>query len=242
MNSPQGESMKLVSQVAVVTGASSGIGEATAKALANAEVRVGLAARRSSELQRVAEDIEAKGGHALILPTDLRQQDQISAMLEKTVDAFGRLDILVNNAGVFQWEPISNADIDQWQKEIEVNLLAAMYASRFAVDIMLKQGSGHIVTVSSLAGRYPGPGWPGYSASKAGANHFTTSILYDLMKQDIRVTLIEPGEVDTPMQPDEERGLGKFLHPEDVADAILFAVSRPRHVGVSNIQLIPISK
>jgi len=234
--------INLKGKTAIITGSSSGIGESTAKALALAGVKVSLSARRHSELARVSKEIENQGGTALILPTNLRQRDQISAMVDKTVETFGKLDILINNAGYGHWEPIASADIDAWKNEIELNLLGAMFATRFAVDVMLKQGSGHIINVSSLAGRFPGPGWPGYSASKWGLTGFSTSIANDLPQQGIRVTLIESGAVDTPMQDDEDRGVGKFLNPEDITQSILFALTQPPHVCISSIQLFSTSK
>ena len=229
----------LEGKIAIVTGASSGIGETTAKALAQEGVKVGLSARREKELERVAAEIEQQGGTALVLPTDLRQRDQISAMVDRTVATFGTLDILINNAGFGHWEPIANADIDAWQNEIELNLQGVMYTTRYAVDIMLKQSSGHIINVSSLAGRNPGPGWPGYSASKWGLTGFSLSIGRDLSKKGIRVTLIEPGEVDTPMQDEEDRAKGHFLAPEDIANAILYALTQPSNVCIMSIQLHP---
>lgn len=232
---------KLNGKIAIVTGASSGIGEFTAKALAQAGVKVGLSARRSSELERVSADIEAQGGTSLVLPTDLRERDQIATMIERTTKTFGGLDILINNAGFGHWEPIVSADIDAWQNEIELNLQGAMFATRFAVDVMIEQGSGHIVNVSSLAGRNPGPGWPGYSASKWGLTGFSLSIARDLPKKGIRVTLIEPGAVDTPMQDEEYQGTEDFLKPEDVTQSILYALNQPPHVCISSIQLFSAS-
>ena len=129
---------KLNGKIAIVTGASSGIGESTAKALAQAGVKVGLSARRSSELERVSAEIEAQGGTSLVLPTDLRERDQVATMIERTVETFGGLDILINNAGFGHWEPIASADIDAWENEIGLNLLGAMFATRFAVEVMIE--------------------------------------------------------------------------------------------------------
>lgn len=230
--------MILTDRIALVTGASSGIGKATAKALADVGVLVGLASRRTEELEMLADDIKAMGGRVVVIPTDLRNEDQIASMVATTLQTFGGLDILVNNAGVGHWKPVADADPDEWRRELEVNLLGLMNVTRIATKAMLKQGSGHIVNVSSLSGRYAGPGWPGYSASKFGVNGFTESILYDLRENGIRVTLIEPGAVDAPMQSDADRESGRFLNPEDVADAIIYAVSRPEHVCISDIQLL----
>ena len=233
--------MDLTNRVAVVTGASSGIGRATAKALAVEGVRVGLAARTEAKLETLAAEIEAEGGEAIILPTDVRDRDQIAVMLATTQAAFGRLDILINSAGVGHWQAIADADAAEWQREIEVNLLGLMYATRIAVATMLEQGSGHIVNVSSLSGRYPGPGGPGYTTSKWGVSGFTESIRRDpdLRQRGIRVTLIETGRVNTPMQPDEDRESMRMLEPEDVAEAIIYALSRPEHVSVWSFQLVP---
>lgn len=234
--------INLTDRIALVTGASSGIGKAAAKALAEAGVLVGIAARSIEKLELLAADIKAMGGKAVVIPTDLRNEDQIAAMVTTTLETLGGLDILVNNAGVFYWKSVGEADPDEWRKEIEVNLLGLMNVTRIATKAMLKQGSRHIVNVSSLSGRHAGPGWPSYTASKFGVNGFTESILYDLRKKGIRVTLIEPGEVDTPMQSDEDRKTGGFLNPEDIADAIIYAVSRPKHVIISDIQILSTGK
>lgn len=233
------ETETLDQKAGIVIGASSGIGEATARALADEGVRVALAARNESKLDELADEIESNAREALVIPTDIRNQNELESLFEKTYEKFGSLDILVNSAGVIHWEPVAQTDPDELKREIEVNLLGLMNSSRLASRLMIEQGSGHIVNVSSLAGRYPGPGGPGYTATKFGVNGFTESILRDLRENGIRVTLIEPGEVDTPMQSEEDREKMRMLDPEDVADAIVYAVSRPEHVCVNDIQIIP---
>ena len=231
---------RLEGSVALVTGASSGIGWATAKALAAEGAKVGLAARRETNLKDLAGEIEAGGGEALVLPTDMRDREQVQQSIERTCDVLGRLDILVNNAGIGYWSPIGIVDavLDQWRDEIEVNLIALMVATHAAAQRMLQQGVGHIVNVSSLAGRYPAGQIPGYVTSKFGVNGFTESARRDLRRHGIRVTLIEPGEVATPIQPQEDLDNTQMLDPEDVADAIVYAVTRPAHVCINDIQIV----
>lgn len=232
------KSSDLAGKAILVTGASSGIGEAVARAAAERGASVAISARTTSRLETLASEIEAMEYSVKILPTDLRDRAQIREMIEGTIDAFGGLDVLVNNAGVGHWKAISDADIDRWQDEIEVNLLASMYATRFAIEFMLKKQTGHIVFVSSLSGRFPGPEYPSYTASKAGLNAFADSIMLDLRRKGIKVTLIEPGAVDTAMQDENERGLDNFLYPFDVADAVVYALTRPDHVCISNIAML----
>ena len=225
---------------AVVTGASSGIGRATAKALAAEGASVGLAARRTAELDVLADEIIDDGGHALAIETDVARRDQIERMIDRAVDAFGRLDILVNNAGVADWSHVGIVDgnLDRWQEEIEVNLLGVMTSTRLAAQHMAGRERGHIVNVSSLAGRSYAPHFPGYGTSKWGTNAFSMMAMHELGKKGVRVTLIEPGEVATPMQPEEDLKNMRMLDPQDVADAIVYAVTRPPHVCVSDIQIV----
>lgn len=229
---------KLAGKTVLVTGASSGIGEAIARAAAERGAKVAISARTSSRLEDLASEIEKEAGGVKVLPADLRDRDQIREMIEGTVAEFGRLDVLVNNAGIGYWKAISDADIGRWQDEIEVNLLASMYATRFAVEFMLREQAGHIVFVSSLSGRFPGPEYPSYTTSKAGMNAFADSIMFDLKQQGIKVTLIEPGSVDTPMQDEDTRGKDRFLYPSDIADAVIYALTRPEHVLISNMALL----
>lgn len=238
---PRSSGVTLSGEVAVVTGASSGIGRATAKVLSDEGAVVGLAARTESKLETLAEEIESDGGKALVLPTDVRDREQVASMIATTRENYDRLDILVNNAGVGHWDNqgIVDGDLDQWRREIEANLLGLMTGTHLAARAMREQGAGDIVNVSSLSDRYPSPEFPAYVASKYGVRGFTGSALRDLRDDGIRVTLIEPGEVATPMQPEEEIESTPMLDPVDVADAILYAVSRPDHVCINDVQIIP---
>jgi NADP-dependent 3-hydroxy acid dehydrogenase YdfG len=231
--------MTLENQVAIVTGASAGIGKATALALANEGAHVTLAARREAELETLAERIEATGGDAAVIPTDLRDKGQVASMVETTRDTFDGLDILVNSAGVVYREPVATVDPNKWRREIETTLLGLMTASQIAVTGMLEQGTGHIVNVSSLNARKAAPGASGYTASKFGVNGFSEALRQEVTTEGIRVTVIEPGAVATTMQPDEVHEAMQLLEPADVANAIVFAVSQPEYVSVNDIQLRP---
>lgn len=229
--------MDLTERVALVTGASSGIGAATAKAFADKGVRVGLAARSEAKLENVAEQIEADGGEALAVPTDIRDEAQVAAMIEQTQKTFDGLDVLVNNAATGHKAAVAEADLDAWRRTIETNLLGLMVASHLAVTEMLNQGGGHIVNVSSINGRKPAPGVSDYTASKFGITGFSKTLREEVMEDGIKVTLIEPGIVDTRLQPDEVRAIDDILDPEDVAAAIVYAASQPDHVNINTIQL-----
>lgn len=232
--------MNLEDRSAVVTGASSGIGRATTKALADAGARVGLAARTAAELERVADDIDDAGGESLVLPTDVTDRHQVESMIAEASETFGGLDVMVNNAGVGHWvrEGIVDGDLDEWGTEIEVNLLGLMYGTQLAAEVMREQGAGDIVNLGSGSGRFPFPQWPSYVASKYGVRGFTESAFRDLRGEGIRVTHVLPGEVSTAIQPDEAAE-SSMLDPVDVAEAILYAVSRPAHVCINELMIVP---
>jgi len=236
--------------VALVTGASSGIGEATAELLAEAGASVAVAARREAELEALAERIETDGGDVLVVPTDVTDREQVQAMVDETVEAFGRLDILVNNAGVMLLEAAQTADLDDWHQMVEVNLLGLMTATHAALSVMEAQQSGHIVNVSSVAGRSASATAGGYNATKFGVNGFTEGLRQDLTDDGIRTTIIEPGLVETELAdhiPDEEIKQGarawadsiEPLQSVDIARSIRFAVSQPQHVSINEMLIRP---
>ena len=242
---------ELAGEVAIVTGASSGIGEATAEALASRGASVVLAARRADELEAVAERIRTEGGEALVVPTDVTEDDDIDALIAETVDEFETIDILVNNAGVMLLEPLESADRDNLRQMIEVNLLGLMNLTHAALPTMQAQDSGHIVNISSTAGRRAGAKSSGYNATKFGVNAFTEAVRQEVTTDGIRTTIIEPGAVDTELQehiPDEEikqqieEGMIESMTPlesEDIARAITYAVTQPQHVNVNEVLIRP---
>jgi NADP-dependent 3-hydroxy acid dehydrogenase YdfG len=228
---------------AIVTGASEGIGAATARALVDEGARVALGARRPEALDKVADELRGIGGEVVTVPTDVRDRMALQRLVDTTVEQFGGLDIIINNAGVGHWNNvgIENGDLDEWRSEIEINLVGLMELSRLASDVMIAQGrGGNVVNLSSGAGRFPSPEYPAYAASKHGVNAFTYSIMRPLRQHGIRVTLIEPGEVDTAMQDGEPPDLrAQMLRPADVADAIVWAITRPAHVFIGNLLIAP---
>ncbi|WP_323191556.1 SDR family oxidoreductase [Halostella sp. PRR32] len=224
--------MDLADRTAIVTGASSGIGEATARALAREGCAVALVARREDRLAEIADEIE--NGRALVVPTDVADEDEVTAMVEETRDAFGSVDILVNNAGVLRSDPVADADRADFRRQVRVNLLGVMNTTHAALPAMLASDGGDIVAVSSMNARYPAEGGSAYTASKFGVNGFCRSLRKEMSEEDVRVTIVMPGPVASEMN-DWEEWDGRALNPSDVAEAITFAVSRPDHVEIPDI-------
>jgi len=240
----------LAGKTALVTGASSGIGEATALSLAAQGARVVLAARRSERLKALAARIAREGGEAIALRADVAKEEDTRALLE-TVDArCGALDILVNNAGVMLLSPVEDASIDDWRRMLDLNLLGLMVATKLALPLMKRGGGGHVVNIASVAARVANPNASAYAATKFGVAAFSESLRREVYKDRIRVTVIEPGMVATELGDHithaamkaglRERAAG--MHPlqaEDIAAAVLYAVSQPAHVCINEIMLRP---
>ena len=245
---PSTDSKYLSDSVAVVTGASSGIGEATAEALATEGASVVLAARRVDELEALADRITTEGGDALVVETDVTEEDDIDTLVETTVDEYGQIDVLVNNAGVMLLEPLERADRSNLRQMVEVNLIGLMNLTHAVVPIMQQQDGGHVVNVSSVAGRETMTNGSGYNATKFGVTAFTDAIRQELSPQDIRTTVIEPGAVDTelPTHITDEQLLEQLsevdmptLAPEDIARGIVYATNQPEHVDVNELMIRP---
>ncbi|WP_435365311.1 SDR family oxidoreductase [Haloarchaeobius sp. DYHT-AS-18] len=234
--------------VAIVTGASSGIGEATAEALAAAGATVVLAARRLDELETLADRIESDGGDALVVQTDVTEEDDIDDLVETTTDEFGRIDILVNNAGVMLLEPLERAERSNLRQMVEVNLLGLMNLTHAVLPTMQEQGTGHVVNVSSVAGRRARANVSGYNATKFGVNAFTEAVRQEVTTENIRTTIIEPGAVETelPTHITDEQMLEQLaememptLAPDDIARSIVYATTQPEHVNVAELMVMP---
>ncbi len=241
----------LQDNVAIVTGASSGIGEATALLLARAGATVVLAARRAERLEALASRIEQSGGTALAVTTDVTDSMSTQGMARKARDAFGRIDILVNNAGVMPLSPISKLKVEEWDRMIDVNIKGVLHCIAATLPSMLEQGSGHIINVSSVAARRPFPSGTIYSATKFAVRAISQGLRLELSPTEkIRVTDIEPGVVTTELTQhitDRETADGfkanwgdkRALDSEDVAETILFVLSQPDHVNVNEILIRP---
>jgi NADP-dependent 3-hydroxy acid dehydrogenase YdfG len=241
----------MTDRVAVVTGASSGIGEATARALARQGYAVSLAARREERVKELSDELSREGGRALAVPTDVADEGSARNLIDVTRSDLGRVDVLVNNAGVMLLGPITGADTEEWRTMVNVNLLGLMYCTHAALPVMQEQGGGHIVNVSSTAGRVARLGSGVYNATKWGVGAFSESLRQEALHANIRVTIIEPGFVETELQGHNENPMvreaieknraqiGDVLKAEDIADAIVYAVERPQHVAINEVLVRP---
>ena len=242
---------KLRGKVALITGASSGIGEATAVALAGEGAQVALAARRVDRLQSLARRIADNGGQALLIIADVSDEAQVREMVQRVYDSWQRLDILVNNAGVALVGPVERANPDDWRRMVNINLLGLMYATHAVIPIMKEQGEGGaIVNMSSVAGRTARAGFAAYNATKWGVNGFSEALRQEVNRYNIRVTIIEPGFVETRFaehipDPETKKEIKeriasiRLLKSEDIAAAVLYAVTQPSYVDVNELLIRP---
>jgi clavulanate-9-aldehyde reducatase len=238
-------------KVAAITGASSGIGEATALAFARAGASVALAARRADRIEELAKRIESEGGRAIAVPTDVSDEGQARAFIQQAYEHLGRLDILVNNAGVMLLGPVTGGDTNEWRQMIDVNVLGLLYCTHAALPVMGEGGGGHIVNVASVAGRRAALGAAVYNFTKFGVVGFSEGLRQEALHANIRVTVIEPGFVDTELQGHNtnpvvvdaiekaREATGTVLTSEDIAEGILYAVSQPPHVNAAEIMIVP---
>jgi NADP-dependent 3-hydroxy acid dehydrogenase YdfG len=232
------------SRVAVITGASSGIGEATARALAADGHRVALLARRADRIQALA---EALGNGAIAIEADVTDRESIVAAAERVQREFGGADILVNNAGVMLTAPFASDQREEHRRMVETNLLGAMTVTEVFLDQLRANGGGDLVNISSVAGRVAPAGFAAYAATKWGMNGWSEALRVEL-QPDIRVMVIEPGAIATELSDhithaESKRAAKEYLDmaipPHDIADVIAFAVSRPRRMTLNEILVRP---
>jgi NADP-dependent 3-hydroxy acid dehydrogenase YdfG len=244
----------LEGSVALITGASSGIGAATAGRLAGAGATVAVAARREDRLRELEEQIHKEGGRALVLGADVTDPVQAKAIVEQTVAELGALDILVNNAGVMLLGPAADASLDDWDRMIDLNVKALLHVTHAALPHLVASAEGDrgvadLVNISSVAGRIARLGSNVYNASKFGVVAFTESLRQEFTARHLRVSVIEPGAVDTELTDhlnpaataalNQRLGAIERLEAEDIADAIEYVVTRPRHVAINEILMRP---
>jgi NADP-dependent 3-hydroxy acid dehydrogenase YdfG len=241
---------ELSGKAVAITGASSGIGEATALTHAKAGASVALGARRKDRIDELAARIEDEGGTAVALEVDVSDEAAARGFVEAAHERFGRLDTLVNNAGVMLLGPVEQADSEDWRTMVNVNLLGLMYCTHAALPIMLGQESGDIVNISSVAGRFARAGNAVYAATKFGVGAFSEGLRNEITERGVRVTLIEPGFVDTELQGHNtgevletleamREHLRDPLRAQDIANGILYAVSQPPHVSINEVLIRP---
>jgi NADP-dependent 3-hydroxy acid dehydrogenase YdfG len=237
-------------RVALVTGASSGIGAATAELLAREGALVAVVARRADRLDDLVKRIQAAGHRAAAFPADIARESEARQVVADVLARHGRIDILVNGAGIVRPGSVETADPAAWREQIDINLLAAMYLSQGVLPGMRARRDGHIVTVSSTAGRYVGTRHSGYTASKHAVNAFCETLRQEVAELGIRVTIVEPGATTTEVHesiPDASDRAAMTQHitkqgnmrAEDVANAILYALKQPPNVNVREIWLAP---
>jgi NADP-dependent 3-hydroxy acid dehydrogenase YdfG len=240
----------LAGKVALVTGASSGIGEATAVALAAAGAAVAIGARRKDRLEALAGRLRGSGAPVLELALDVTDEAACADAVARTRQELGGLDVLVNNAGVMLLGTIAGADPEDWRRMIQTNVMGVLYMTHAALDGMVEQGSGDIVTMSSVAGRTARKGAGVYNASKWAVNAFSESLRQEVTGRGVRISLVEPGAVTTELtshitQPEAKAASEKMhasmraLHADDIARAVVYVVSQPPHVAVNEVLVRP---
>jgi len=241
---------ELSGKAVAITGASSGIGEATALTLARAGASVALGARRKDRIDALAARIEDAGGTAFAFEVDVTDESAARGFVEAAHERLGRLDTLVNNAGVMLLGPVEQSSSDDWRTMLNVNVLGLLYCTSAALPIMRAQAGGDIVNISSVAGRFARAGNAVYAATKFAVGAFSEGLRNEVTEGGIRVTLIEPGFVDTELQSHNtgavletlesmREQLGEVLRAQDVANGILYAVSQPPHVSINEVLIRP---
>jgi len=239
----------IAGKVVVITGASSGLGEATARRLSEEGATLVLGARRSDRLETLVGELTAKGGKALAKTTDVTKVDEVKALVDAAVEAYGRVDVMINNAGLMPQSPLERLKIDDWDRMIDVNIKGVLYGIAAALPHMKEQKSGHFINVSSVAGHKVRPGGVVYSATKHAVRVISEGLRQEVKPYNIRTTIISPGAVATELpnsvtEPDVAQGIQKFyeavaIPADSFARAVVYAMSQPEDVDVNEILFRP---
>ncbi|MEU2678192.1 SDR family oxidoreductase [Streptomyces sp. NPDC007107] len=242
-------SSSLEGHVALVTGAGSGIGRATARALAEAGASVAVAGRRVGRLEELRDELEAEGRTVLVLELDVTDEQAVAAAVRSTTEQLGRLDILVNNAGLMLLGPVENADTTDWTRMMDTNVMGLMYMTHAALPELIRN-QGTVVQISSVAARVVGRGSAVYNAAKFAVNGFSEGLRQEVTERGVRVVVIEPGTVETELREHITHAPSKAaitervakirqLQSEDIAAAVLYAVTAPPHATANEILIRP---
>ena len=235
-------------KVVVITGASSGLGEATARLLSAQGAIVVLGARRADRIQSLADELTGKGGKALAVVTDVTYCDQVKRLVDAAVQKYGRIDVMINNAGLMPQAPLERLKIDEWNRMIDVNIKGVLYGIAAALPYMKQQKAGHFINVSSVAGHKVGPGFAVYAATKHAVRALSEGLRQEVKPYNIRTTVISPGAVATELpnsvtEPDIAENVRKIyenaIPAESFARAVEFAMSQPEEVDVNEILFRP---
>ena len=236
-------------KVVVITGASSGLGQATARLLSAQGATVALGARRLDRLQALAEELTRSGGKALAVTTDVTDCDQVKRLVDTAVQTYGRIDVMINNAGLMPNSPLERLKIDDWNRMIDVNIKGVLYGIAAALPYMKQQRAGHIINVSSVAGHKVRAGGAVYAATKHAVRALSEGLRQEVKPYNIRTTVISPGAIATELpnsvtEPDVAENFRKFyeelaIPAESFARAVAFAISQPEDVDVNEILFRP---
>jgi NADP-dependent 3-hydroxy acid dehydrogenase YdfG len=236
-------------KVVVITGASSGLGEASARLLSAQGASVVLGARREDRIKSLADELTARGGRALAVTTDVTHRDQVKKLVDVAVQACGRIDVMINNAGLMPQSLLEHLKIDEWDRMIDVNIKGVLYGIAAALPYMQKQKAGHIINVSSVAGHRVGPGTAVYAATKYAVRALSEGLRQEVKPYNIRTTVISPGAVATELpdsvtNPDAAARIHKFyadfaIPADSFARAVAFAMSQPDDVDINEILFRP---
>jgi NADP-dependent 3-hydroxy acid dehydrogenase YdfG len=240
---------KIRGRVVVITGASSGLGEAAARLLSAEGASVVLGARRADRLKSLADESNRIGGKALVVTTDVTRREQVKKLVDAAVQKFGRVDVMINNAGIMPRAPLERLTIDDWDRMIDVNIKGVLYGIAAALPHMKQQKSGHMIFVSSVAGHKIGPDFAVYAATKHAVRALAEGFRQEVKPYNIRTTIISPGAVATELpnsvtEPDVAEKIRQYyseiaIPAESFAHAVMFAMSQPEEVDVNEILFRP---